>query len=121
MSPQGEGRRSESGRFKLNPRHAVKHDLGASELRADVRTVNRDGRRQRFTASPARGAVRLRPPVPALAPAGKVWSVQRADEGGEGTNSRLEMEDPPTHDLGTDGEKRDYDNRLRSEANQVMT
>ena len=64
MSPQGEGRRSESGGFKLYPRYAVKHDLGAPELRADGRTVNRDGRRQNGPLLPCKGAVRLRPPVP---------------------------------------------------------
>jgi hypothetical protein len=45
--------------------HAVKRHLGVSELRADGRTVNRDGRRQKAAyCSPRWGAVRLRPPFP---------------------------------------------------------
>jgi hypothetical protein len=47
----------------------VKRHLDPFELRAEIRTVNRDGRRQSGYCLPAMGAVRLRPPAPALAPA----------------------------------------------------
>jgi hypothetical protein len=43
---------------------AVKHDLGAFELRAEGRTVNATADGRTFgVLLPARGVVRLRPPV----------------------------------------------------------
>jgi hypothetical protein len=40
------------------------HRRRAEELRAEGRTVNRDGRRQNGKLSLRKGAVRLRPPFP---------------------------------------------------------